>query len=61
MAFGFKRSTAGDDRLDSIEATIQRMLADDRVVFDLAMSILLEGVDWKSVRREIKATDQRVN
>jgi phosphate transport system protein len=37
------------------------MLADDRVVFDLAMSILLDGVDWKSVRREIKATDQRVN
>jgi len=61
MAFGFKRSTSGDDRLDSIEAIIQRMLADDRVVFDLAMSILLEGIDWKSVRREIKATDQRVN
>ena len=61
MAFGFKRSTSGDDRLESIEAIIQRMFADDRVVFDLAMSILLDGVDWKSVRREIKVTDQRVN
>ncbi|MFU8840220.1 MAG: PhoU domain-containing protein [Nitriliruptoraceae bacterium] len=61
MAFGFKRSTSTDDRLDTIEATIQRMLADDRVVFDLAMSTLLDGVEWKGVKREIKATDQRVN
>ena len=61
MAFGFSRSTAEDDRLDNIEALIQRMLADDRVVFDLAMSILLDGVAWKDVRREIKATDMRVN
>ena len=61
MAFGFKRSSSTDDRLDTIEATIQRMLADDRVVFDLAMSGLVDGVDWKGVKREIKATDQRVN
>lgn len=61
MAFGFKRSTTADDRLENIEAIIARMLADDRVVFELAMSILLDGVDWKGVRREIKATDQRVN
>ena len=61
MAFGFKRSTSSDDRLDNIEAIIQRMLADDRVVFDLAMSALVDGVDWKGVKREIKATDQRVN
>ncbi len=61
MAFGFKRSTSSDDRLDNIEAIIQRMLADDRVVFDLAMSSLVDGVDWKGVKREIKATDQRVN
>ena len=61
MAFGFKRSTSSDDRLDNIEEIIQRMLADDRIVFDLAMSILLDGVDWKTVKREIKATDQRVN
>jgi len=61
MAFGFKRSSSSDDRLDNIEATIQRMLADDKIVFELAMSTLLDGVDWKGVRREIKATDQRVN
>ena len=61
MAFGFKRSTSSDDRLDNIEQIIQRMLADDRIVFDLAMSILLDGVDWKTVKREIKATDHRVN
>jgi phosphate transport system protein len=61
MAFGFKHSTSTDDRLDTIETTIQRMLADDRVVFDLAMSTLLDGVEWKGVKREIKATDQRVN
>lgn len=61
MAFGFKRSSSSDDRLENIEATIQRMLADDKVVFELAMSTLLDGVDWKGVRREIKATDQRVN
>jgi len=61
MAFGFKRSTSTDDRLDTIEATIQRMLDDDRIVFDLAMSTLLDGVEWKGVKREIKATDQRVN
>ncbi len=61
MAFGIKRSTSSDDRLDTIEATIQRMLADDRIVFDLAMSTLVDGVDWKGVKREIKATDQRVN
>ena len=61
MAFGFKRSSSSDDRLDNIEAIIQRMLADDRVVFDLAMSGLVDGVDWKGIKREIKATDQRVN
>jgi len=61
MAFGFKRSTSADDRLETIEATIQRMLTDDRIVFDLAMSTLVAGVDWKGVKREIKATDQRVN
>lgn len=61
MAFGFKRSSSSDDRLDTIEATIQRMLADDRIVFDLAMATLLDGVEWKGVKREIKATDQRVN
>jgi len=61
MAFSFLRSKDEDDRLENIEEIVQRMLADDRIVFDLAMSILLDGVDWKTVKREIKATDQRVN
>lgn len=61
MPFGFTRSRSKDDRLDAIEAIIHQMLDDDRIVFDLAMSILLDGVDWRGVRREIKVTDQRVN
>lgn len=61
MAFGFKRSSTADDRLENIEQIVSRMLADDQRVFELAMSILLDGVDWQGVRREIKVTDQRVN
>jgi phosphate transport system protein len=62
MPFSFlRRGTGSDDRLDSIEATIQQMLADDRLAFDLAMSALLGDVPAKSVRKEIKATDRRVN
>ncbi len=57
----FKRTGGGEDRLDAIEAIIQRMLADDRVVFDLAMSILLDGVDISGVKKEIKKTDRQVN
>jgi phosphate uptake regulator len=61
MAFGFLRSKDEDDRLENIEVIVQRMLADDKHVFDLAMSTLVGGVDPGTVRREIKATDQRVN
>ncbi len=61
MPFGFTRSRSSDDRLDAIEDIIRRMLDDDRIVFELAMSILVDGVDWRGVRREIKVTDQRVN
>jgi phosphate transport system protein len=61
MPFGFKRSGAGEDRLDAIEATVQGMLADARVVFDLAMSILLDGVDVSGVKKDIKRTDRQVN
>jgi phosphate transport system protein len=61
MAFGFLRSKDEDDRLENIEEIVQRMLADDKHVFDLAMSTLVGGVDPGTVRREIKATDQRVN
>jgi phosphate transport system protein len=57
----FKRTGGGEDRLDAIETIIQQMLADDRVVFDLAMSILLDGVDIKGVKKEIKQTDRQVN
>jgi phosphate transport system protein len=61
MPFGFKRTGGGEDRLDAIEAVIQQMLADDRVVYDLAMSILVDGVDVSGVKKEIKRTDRQVN
>jgi phosphate transport system protein len=61
MPFGFRRTGGGEDRLDAIEEMIQQMLADDRIVFDLAMSILLDGVDVSGVRKEIKRTDRQVN
>jgi phosphate transport system protein len=61
MPFGFKRAAAGEDRLDAIEATIQGMLADARVVFDLAMSIVIDGVDVSGVKKDIKRTDRQVN
>jgi phosphate uptake regulator len=57
----FKRTAGGEDRLDAIETMIQQMLADDRTVFDLAMSILLDGVDISGVKKEIKKTDRQVN
>ena len=59
MVFGFKR---GDTvRLDRIEATLQRMLADDRHEFDLAMSALVGGATARTVREDIRETDHRVN
>jgi phosphate transport system protein len=62
MAFSFlKRGSGADDRLDHIEATIQQMLADDREAFDLAMSALLGDVEANAVRKQVKATDLRVN
>jgi phosphate transport system protein len=61
MPFGFLRSKDADERLENVEALVQRMLADDRHVFDLAMSTLVGGVDPGTVRREIKSTDHRVN
>ena len=62
MAFSFfKRGSGSDDRLDRIEATIQQMLADDRETFDMAMSALMGDVEPKAVRKQIKATDKRVN
>jgi phosphate transport system protein len=62
MPFSFLRRGAGaDDRLDHIEATIQQMLADDREAFDLAMSALLGDVEANAIRKQVKATDLRVN
>jgi phosphate transport system protein len=60
VVFGFQRD--GDaDRLDRIEATLQRMAADDRHAFDLAMSALVGGAAPHSVGPELRATDHRVN
>lgn len=61
MPFGFLRSNDASERLENVEALVQRMLADDRHVFDLAMSTLVGGVDPGTVRREIKSTDHRIN
>ena len=60
MPFGFLRDD-GSERLDRIEATLQRMFADDRHAFDLAMSTLLGGAAPHSVGAELRATDHRVN
>jgi phosphate transport system protein len=60
MAFGFLRDGDGD-RLDRIEATLQRMFVDDRHAFDLAMSALVAGATPHSVGAELRATDHRVN
>jgi len=60
MPFGFLRDD-GSDRLDRIEATLQRMFTDDRHAFDLAMSPLLDGTAPHSVGAELRATDHRVN
>jgi phosphate uptake regulator len=60
MAFGFLRRDASD-RLDRIEATLQRMFTDDRHSFDLAMSSLLGGASSAQVGPEVRTTDQRVN
>ncbi|MTV25470.1 PhoU domain-containing protein [Nitriliruptoraceae bacterium ZYF776] len=60
MPFGFSRDASGD-RIDRIEATLQRMFADDRHAFDLAMSALVGGADPHTVGGELRATDHRVN
>ncbi|HEV2148926.1 MAG TPA: PhoU domain-containing protein [Longimicrobiaceae bacterium] len=51
----------GSDRLESIEAKVQEMLAHDRRAFDLAMSALLGDVVAREVNAELRATDQKVN
>ena len=62
MAFSFfRRGTDTDARLDGIEETIARLLADDRHAFELAMSALLGEVDVDEIRKEVKRTDRQVN
>jgi phosphate transport system protein len=60
MVFGFHRD--GDaDRLDRIEATLQRMFVDDAHAYHLAMRALLDGEQPHLVGAELRATDHRVN
>lgn len=49
------------ERLQSVEDRIQQMLADDRHAFDLAMRSLVDGEPAASLRKELKATDHKVN
>jgi phosphate uptake regulator len=59
MVLSFFRS--GGDGLESVERTIQQMLADDRHSFDAAVSALLGGADPDLVGPDLRATDRRVN
>jgi phosphate transport system protein len=60
MAFRFRRE--GDaERLDRIEVTLQRMIADDLHSFELAMSALLGERSPHEVGAELRATDHGVN
>lgn len=60
MAFKFRRE--GDaERLDRIEATLQRMIVDDLLAFELAMSALLGERSPHEVGAELRATDHGVN
>jgi phosphate uptake regulator len=60
MPFGLLRRD-GSDRLERIEATLQRMFVDDRHSFDLAMSALVGGADPSTVGPDLRSTDHRVN
>lgn len=60
MAFSFRRE--GDtERLDRIEDTLQRMIADDLHAFELALSALLGERSPHEIGAELRATDHRVN
>lgn len=60
MVFKFLRGE-GSERLESIEAKVQTMLAHDRHEFDLAMSALLGEVVAQEVNEELRSTDRKVN
>ncbi len=49
------------NRLSEIGEKVQRMLANDRREFDLAMSALLGEVRWDEVTKEVRTLDREVN
>lgn len=49
------------ERLDRIEAKVQRMIEHDRYEFDLAMSALMGDVVAADVNDDLRSTDQKVN
>jgi len=60
VVFSFRRD--GDvERLDGIEATLQKMITDDLHAFDLAMSALLGQASPHEIGAELRATDHGVN
>lgn len=60
MVLRFRRD--GDaERLDRIEATLQRMITDDLSAFDLAVSALMGRTSPHEIGAELRATDHRVN
>lgn len=60
MVFGFLKG-ADADRLDRIEAALQRMITDDAHAYDLAMAALFGRRAAAEVGAELRATDHRVN
>lgn len=48
-------------RLSEIREKVQKMLANDRREFDLAMSALMGDVPWDQVSNEIRELDREVN
>ena len=49
------------ERLQAVEDRIQQMLRDDRHAFDLAVRSLVGGEPAAAVKKELKATDHKVN
>ncbi len=50
-----------DKPLEEIESLIVQMLQDNRHTFDLAINALIGGTDAKSVGKEVRKSDKRVN
>ncbi len=51
----------GDKPLEEIEALIVKMLLDNRHTFDLAINAVVGGTEAKSVGKEVRRSDKRVN